>query len=99
LFNENIFVQIGLEGRYRGEYQADAYMPATQQFPLQEGFNIYAYPVLDAFFNYRINRTRVLFRYNHVNNDLLEDRGYFVTPGYTGLNSMLDIGINWSFFD
>lgn len=99
LFNENIFVQIGLEGRYRSDYYADAYMPATQQFYLQDGFNIYAYPVLDAFINFRINRTRVLFRYNHLNSNLLDRPGYFVTPGYTGLNSMLDLGINWSFFD
>lgn len=99
LFNENIFVQIGLEGRYRSDYYADAYMPASQQFYLQDEFNIYAYPVVDAFFNFRIKRTRVLFRYNHLNSNLLEQPGYFVTPGYTGLNSMLDLGINWSFFD
>jgi hypothetical protein len=99
LFNENIFVQIGLEGRYRSDYYADAYMPATQQFYLQNEFNIYAYPVLDAFINFRINRTRVMFRYNHLNSNLLDRPGYFVTPGYTGLNSMLDLGINWSFFD
>lgn len=99
LFNENIFVQIGIQGRYRSDYYADAYMPATQQFFLQDEFNIYAYPVLDAFFNFRINRTRVLFRYNHLNSGLMERQGYFVTPYYTGLNSMLDVGINWSFFD
>lgn len=99
LFDENIFVQIGLEGRYRSDHYAHAYMPATQQFHLQNDFNVYAYPVLDAFFNFRINRTRVLFRYNHLNSDLLERPGYFVTPHYTGLNSMLDLGINWSFFD
>ena len=99
LFDENVFVQIGIQGRYRSDYYAEAYMPATQQFFLQDEFNIYAYPVLDAFLNFRINRTRVLFRYNHLNSGLLEKQGYFVTPYYTGLNSMLDVGINWSFFD
>ncbi len=99
LFNENIYVQIGLEGRYRSDYYADAYMPATQQFYLQNEFNVYAYPVVDAFLNFRIKRTRVLFRYNHLNSNLLERPGYFVTPYFTGLNSMLDLGINWSFFD
>ena len=99
LFDENIFVQIGLEGRYRSDYFADAYMPATQQYYLQDGFNIYAYPVVDAFLNFRIKRTRVLFRYNHLNINLLDQPGYFVTPGYTGLNNVLDLGINWSFFD
>lgn len=99
LFDENIYVQIGLQGRYRSDHYAHAYMPATQQFHLQDEFNVYAYPVLDAFLNFRINRTRILLRYNHLNSNLLDQPGYFVTPGYTGLNSMLDVGINWSFFD
>ncbi|WP_317167984.1 putative porin [Cyclobacterium jeungdonense] len=99
LFDENIYVQIGLEGRYRSDYYAPAYMPATQQFYLQNDFNVYAYPVADAFFNFRINRTRVLFRYNHLNAGFMENDGYFVTPGYTGLKNMLDLGISWYFFD
>jgi hypothetical protein len=99
LFNEAIYVQIGLEGRYRSDYYADAYMPATQQFYLQDEFNVFAYPVVDAFFNFRIKRTRVMFRYNHANSYAMRQPGYFVTPYFTGLNSMLDVGINWSFFD
>ena len=99
LFNENLFIQIGIEGRYRSDYLADAYMPATQQFHLQDRFLVQGYPVLDAFLNFRINRTRLLIRYNHLNQNMLDQPGYFVTPDYTGLRGMLDIGINWSFFD
>lgn len=99
LFDENVYVQLGVEGRYRSDYFAHAYMPATQQFHLQDSFNIYAYPVVDVFLNFRINRTRVLFRYNHLNAGAMERPGYFLTPGYTGLNSTLDLGITWAFFD
>jgi hypothetical protein len=99
LFDENLFLQIGLEGRYRSEYFAEAYMPATQQFHLQDGFLVHGYPVLDIFANFRINRTRITLRYNHLNDNLLDQPGYFVTPGFTGLKGMLDLGINWSFFD
>ncbi|WP_317195969.1 putative porin [Litoribacter ruber] len=98
-FDENIFVQIGIEGRYRSEYFAPAWMPSTQQFYLQDNFLVQGYPVVDFFFNFRINRTRISIRYNHLNDNLLEQPGYFVTPGYTGLKGMLDLGINWSFFD
>jgi hypothetical protein len=90
---------LGLEGRFRSDNFAEAYMPATQQFHLQNEFNVYAYPVVDAFLNFRIKRTRVLFRYNHLNAGMLENPGYFITPGYTGLKNMLDLGISWSFFD
>lgn len=99
LFNDNIYVQLGVEGRYRSDNYADAYMPATQQFHLQDNFNVYAYPVVDVFLNFRINRTRVLFRYNHLNAGMMDQDGYFVTPYYTGLKSVLDLGITWAFFD
>lgn len=99
LFDENVYVQLGLEGRYRSDNFADAYMPATQQFHLQNEFNVYAYPVVDVFLNFRINRTRVLFRFNHLNAGMMEQDGYFLTPGYTGLQNLLDLGISWYFFD
>ncbi|WP_230981335.1 putative porin [Echinicola salinicaeni] len=99
MFDENLFIQFGLEGRYKSDYYAEAYMPATQQYYLQDDFLIEAYPVVDAFVNLRINRTRVLFRYNHVNSNLLNVPGYFVTPDFTGLKGSLDLGISWYFFD
>jgi hypothetical protein len=99
LFNDNIYVQLGVEGRYRSDNFADAYMPSTQQFYLQDHFNVFAYPVVDVFLNFRINRTRVLFRYNHLNAGMMEQNGYFVTPYFTGLKQMLDLGITWAFFD
>ncbi|MCH7403015.1 putative porin [Belliella kenyensis] len=102
MFEENLFVQIGIEGRYRSEYRADFYNPALQQFYLQGAerrFLVAGYPILDFFLNVRINRTRVLVRYNHINDNLLSVPGYFVTPDYTGLRGMLDIGISWPLFD
>ena len=99
MFNENLFVQIGVEGRYRSDYYADAYSPSMQQFYLQDNFILLAYPVIDFFLNARINRTRILLRYNHLNNNLMQQPGYFVTPDYTGLKGALDIGISWPLFD
>ncbi|EKB48549.1 putative porin [Cecembia lonarensis] len=99
LFNENLFIQIGLEGRYRGDNFAMNYNPAMQQFFLQNDFNVFAYPVIDFFLNARINRTRILLRFNHLNINMLEQPGYFVTPFYTGLRRVLDIGISWPLFD
>lgn len=99
MFDENLFIQIGLDARYRSDYFADAYNPAMQQFYLQNRVVISAYPVIDFFLNARINRTRILLRYNHVNSNLLNIPGYFVTPDYTGLKGMLDVGISWPLFD
>lgn len=99
MFNENVFVQLGFDLRYKSTYYADAYNPSTQQFYIQNTFEVYAYPVADIFLDFRINRTRVLFKYNHLNAGMMSREGYFVTPDYTGYRSFLDLGITWYLFD
>ncbi|PZX49334.1 putative porin [Algoriphagus chordae] len=99
MFNENVYVQMGVDIRYHSDYFAEAYVPSTQQFYLQNTFNVYAYPVVDVFLDFRINRTRVLLKYNHLNSGLMKEEGYFVTPDYTGYKSFIDLGITWFLFD
>ncbi|MEB2779952.1 putative porin [Algoriphagus sp. C2-6-M1] len=99
MFNENVYVQLGIDVRYHSDYYAEAYFPSTQQFHLQNDFNVYAYPVADIFLDFRINRTRVLLKYNHLNSGLMNKEGYFVTPDYTGYKSFIDLGITWYLFD
>lgn len=98
-FDENVYVQMGIDIRYKSSYFAEAYNPSNQQFYLQNSFNVYAYPVADLFLDFRINRTRVLFKYNHLNSGFMAQEGYFVTPDYTGYKSFLDLGISWYLFD
>lgn len=99
MFNENVYVQMGVDFRYHSSYYAAAYFPSHQQFYLQNDFNVYAYPIADVFLDFRINRTRVLLKYNHLNSGLMKNEGYFVTPDYTGYKSFLDLGITWYLFD
>ncbi|UZD24066.1 putative porin [Algoriphagus halophytocola] len=99
MFNENVYVQLGLDIRYHSDYFAEAYFPSTQQFYLQNDFNVYGYPVADVFLDFRINRTRVLVKYHHLNSGLMNEEGYFVTPDYTGYKSFIDLGITWYLFD
>lgn len=99
MFNENVYVQSGIDVRYHSDYYAERYFPSHQQFYLQNDFNVYAYPVADFFLDIRINRTRVLFKYNHLNSGFMEQEGYFVTPDYTGYRSFIDLGITWFLFD
>jgi len=99
MFDNNVYVQLGVDIRYRSSFFAEAYNPTFQQFHLQNRFNVYAYPVADLFLDFRINRTRVLFKYNHLNSGFMAQEGYFVTPDYTGYRSLLDLGISWYLFD
>uniref|UniRef100_UPI0040484F98 putative porin n=1 Tax=Algoriphagus sp. TaxID=1872435 RepID=UPI0040484F98 len=99
LFDDNVYVQMGIDVRFQSTFFADAYQPSLQQFHLQNSFEVQGYPVLDLFLDFRINRTRVLFKYNHLNAGLMAQEGYFVTPDYTGYRSFLDLGISWYLFD
>lgn len=99
MFDNNVYVQLGVDIRYRSSFYAEAYNPSFQQFYLQNRFDVFAYPVADVFLNFRINRTRVLFKYNHLNAGFMAQEGYFITPDYTGYRSFLDLGISWYLFD
>jgi hypothetical protein len=93
-----LFVQLGAAVHYKSSYLADAYMPLTQQFYLQNNFVVDRYAVADVFANLRIRRVRLLLKMSHVNEGL-GTPGYFITPGYLGLRRTFSFGLNWPLFD
>jgi len=93
-----LFIQVGLSAMYRSSYFADAYMPITQQFHLQNTFMVDQYTVADVFANVRIKRIRLSFKMAHVNQGFGAP-GYYQTPGYLGLRRAFSFGINWPLFD
>lgn len=98
LFRKALYMQIGVEGHYRSDYYADAYMPAIGQFHLQNEFLVRAYPVVDVFANARVGRVRIFAKMSHVNDGLLGN-GYFVTPYYPGQRRVFGFGVSWPLFD
>ncbi|XWN35644.1 MAG: putative porin [Roseivirga sp.] len=95
---DNAALETGIDVHWKASYKADAYDPVTQQFYLQDEFDVFSYPVFDLFFNFRIKSFNAFIRVSHVN-EYLFARSYFVTPLYPGQYRALDIGINWLFFD
>ncbi|WP_247234893.1 putative porin [Telluribacter sp. SYSU D00476] len=93
-----LFIQLGTAVHYKSSYLADAYMPLTQQFYLQNNFMVDRYAVVDVFANMRINRVRLLLKMSHLNEGLGVP-GYFTTPGYLGLRRTFSFGISWPLFD
>lgn len=98
MFGGNLYGQFGLDAHWKSAYYANAYDPVTQQFLLQDDFRVPAYPIVDLFFGFRIDRTRVFLRMSHLNQGIPAD-GYFVTPYYSGTARTFDLGIDWLFFD
>ncbi|MGB3617910.1 MAG: putative porin, partial [Catalinimonas sp.] len=80
------------------DYFADAYMPVTGQYHLQNEFAVRAYPVADVFANVRIRRANLFLKVSHANQGF-PTAGYFQTPYYPGLLRSFEFGVHWQFFD
>lgn len=98
IYAKVLYVELGLAGHYRSSYLADAYMPLTQQFHLQNGFMADRYIVADAFASLRINRVRLLLKMSHINEGV-GSLGYYITPRYLGLQRTFSFGVYWPLFD
>lgn len=97
-FNGNLDMHAGVELHYKSDYYAPAYDVPIQQFYVQQNFVNQAYPLLDVFFDARIKRGRIFFKYNNII-QLFTKEGYIITPEYPGQRNILDFGFDWSFYD
>jgi hypothetical protein len=98
LFKNNLGFEGGVQVHFKSDYFADAYMPVTAQFYLQDKFRVQGYPVTDLFINLRIKTVRAFFKLAHANQGLT-GAGYFPTPYFTALQRTFAFGISWQFFD
>ena len=91
-------MQIGVNVRYHSAYYAPSYMPATGQFYNQSKIMIGNYPVMNAYLNFHLKRTRFFFEYYHVNH-LFMKGAYFSMPNYPIDPTITKIGVSWNFYD
>ena len=91
-------MQIGVNVRYHTSYYAPSYMPATGQFYSQSKFLIGNYPVVNAYLNFHLKRTRFFFEYYHLNNKFM--KGAYYSMPYNPINpSITKLGVSWNFYD
>jgi Putative porin len=92
-----LFMQAGIELNYKSGYYADAYMPVTQQFYLQDKIKVKPGLLAEVFLNMRLNRVRFMVKYSQLNQLVLGN--YYVGPKFQGLKGGISFGINWPLFD
>ncbi|WP_176956078.1 putative porin [Catalinimonas alkaloidigena] len=98
LFQNALSLQVGFDVRMKGSYYANAYMPVTQQFYLQNDFLVESYPIVDLFMNARIKRVNLFLKLSQINQGYPAN-GYFMTPYYPGMQRSFVFGVHWQFFD
>ncbi len=99
LYAKVLYIQTGIDLHYKSAYFADAYMPVTQQFYLQNRQRVEGYLLADVYANLRVNRTRLFIKLTHANQGLLQGDGYFVAPDFLQMRRGFAFGVDWYLFD
>lgn len=98
MFKAVMNIQIGVSLFYTSAYYANAYMPATAQFYLQNEKKQGNYPFIDFFLNAQIKSVRIFFKIDHLNSGWSGDN-YAFTPNYPMNTRSFKLGISWRFYD
>lgn len=93
-----LIANLGFDLYYFTTYYADGFNPATGQFFVQNSHKIGNYPFADVFLNFKLKRTRIMLKYEHVNAGLMP-RTYFTAWHYPMQGAVFTYGISWSFYD
>lgn len=98
MFKTAMTIQIGATLFYTSAYYANAYMPATAQFYLQNNSKYGNYPFIDFFINAQIKSVRIFFKIDHLNSGMAGSN-YALTPHYPMNTRAIKFGISWRFYD
>ncbi len=98
LFKNVMSMQIGASVFFASEYFANAYMPATAQFYLQDNKKYGNYPFIDFFINIKVKTVRVFFKIDHLNYGWMGNK-YQMTPHYPMNDRAFKLGVSWRFYD
>ena len=84
--------------RYFTKYYADAYMPATRVFYLQNEIQIGNFPFIDFSLAIKVKKAHIYLAYSNM---FLLTGNYnsFIAPHYPMRDSCIFIGINWRLFN
>ena len=89
----------GADARFFTKYAAPDYFPSLGQYTVQENENkqkIGGYPVINAYFNFKLSRARFFVMMSHVNGGS-GNKEYFFTPNYPLNGRVFRFGISWDF--
>ena len=98
IFKGALGFALGLDLYYLTDYRADAYMPVTGQFHLQEEGKVKGTAVVDAFLNVQIKRARMFLKSEYLNQGLWE-KGYYAALAYPMPDRAIRFGVSWMFYD
>ncbi|MCX6272864.1 MAG: hypothetical protein NTU44_16955 [Bacteroidetes bacterium] len=94
IFKGALLIQPGIDLYYQSSYYADAYMPVTRSFYLQNDTKIKEQVYADIFIRMTVSRARIFLKYQHFNSKL-GAYDYYLIPHYPMQDAALKFGIYW----
>ncbi|TBW28103.1 putative porin [Gramella sp. KN1008] len=96
-FDKALYLQTGFTLKYFSKYQMNAYDPVLAEFYVQNSQELGGYPVVDYFFNGKVDKARIFFKLEHIN-ALLDGNNNFAAPSYPYTDFLVRFGLVWDLF-
>lgn len=97
-YKKLLYMQFGMDVNHQSAYFADAYMPAMQQYHLQDRYKIPNYIQVDPYVSLRINRVRLFFKMQNVTQGLLNNN-FYTAYLHPAMGRSFGFGVRWLLFD
>lgn len=98
IFHKAATLHPSLTVRYFTKYYADAYMPATRTFYLQNEVQIGNFPFIDLAIALQVKKANIYVAYSNMFL-LTGNHNSFIAPHYPMRDSRIFIGVNWRLFN
>lgn len=97
-FKKLLTFEIGVDCRYNTAYYANAYMPATGQFYLQDEVEVGNFPVMSVYINAHLKMFRAFVMIYNMSDWFMPPQ-YFTTPHYPLNPVIFKAGLSWNFYN
>ncbi|MBI4646122.1 MAG: putative porin [Bacteroidia bacterium] len=94
----NLETQAGFDLYYNSKFMGYEYIPATNQFIVQNEKEIGGYPYIDPYVSLKLKRARFFIKFSNIN-ALFMKHSYYTVLHYPMNGFMLRYGISWAFYD
>ena len=98
IFHKAATLHPSITVRYFTKYYADAYMPATRTFYLQNDVEIGNFPFIDLALAIKVKKAHIYAAYSNMFL-LTGNHDSFIAPHYPMRDSKIFIGVNWRLFN
>lgn len=97
-FHKALYLRLGIDLNYLQAYYLQAYSPLSNLYYDQEDFKSINYPVLSVYGLFKIQSVRIMVKYHHINQPLMNSQ-FYNAYGYPGIPTRFSFGIRWLFFN